>query len=466
VNVVPMDRERVLSHQTVLVEGGRITALGPGDKVQVPAGAVRVDGRGKYLIPGLADMHAHLGTREIERHMFSYVAHGITTVREIDPVEDERMMSLKAPAVRPRLYFSASITPPAREARLKSAGLDSIAARVAASKAAGYDIISLRADYPREDRVFFDSLAVIARRLGLPLASHTNSESFDGMLVLGAYGGSVEHLYAFRDVIAQPAADVSALEVQALADATRRAGAWITVTLDCTEQRQYPMGSDIKVARQMVKALQDAGAGLLLGADADNAHGLSPSVVHEELMEMVRAGLTPYQALLTGTRNVAQYFGKLDSSGTVAVGKWADLVLLSGHPLADIRHTLEPAGVMRAGRWFDRPELDQGLLTSPKAWFGEEIPGSIMPQIVDEQKEIKEHYGKFEALLDSLGPRPQGRDASYEHVLRSLADELGAMRGILTPAQRETFDPQARVWMREQARQGYPVTVPGVASAP
>jgi imidazolonepropionase-like amidohydrolase len=74
---------------------------------------------------------------------------------------------------------------------------------------------------------------------------------------------------------------------------------------------------------------------------------------------LVRAGLTPYQALHTGTRNVAQFLGLLDSSGTVAVGKWADPVLLNGNPLQDIQHAREPAGVMINGRWLDRTELDQ-----------------------------------------------------------------------------------------------------------
>jgi hypothetical protein len=60
VNVVPMDAERVLAKQTVLVEGGRITALGPTDQVEVPLGATKIDGKGQYLIPGLADCHAHL----------------------------------------------------------------------------------------------------------------------------------------------------------------------------------------------------------------------------------------------------------------------------------------------------------------------------------------------------------------------------------------------------------------------
>src|SRR5689334_4945275 len=91
VSVIPMNREQVLEHQTVLVQGNRITALGPAQKIQVPDEAKKVDGRGKYLIPGLADMHVHISVdldsgseavpKDIERRLFALVANGVTTIR-------------------------------------------------------------------------------------------------------------------------------------------------------------------------------------------------------------------------------------------------------------------------------------------------------------------------------------------------------------------------------------------------
>ena len=83
--------------------------------------------------------------------------------------------------------------------------------------------------------------------------------------------------------------------------------------------------------------------------------------MHDELAALVGAGLTPYQALVTGTRNPAAYLRLQDSSGTVAAGKWADLILLNGNPLEDVQHAKKPAGVMIAGQWLDRVRLDQGL---------------------------------------------------------------------------------------------------------
>jgi hypothetical protein len=125
--------------------------------------------------------------------------------------------------------------------------------------------------------------------------------------------------------------------------------------------------------RQVVEALHDAGAGLLLGTDAPAGHPLVGFSVHRELVELVAAGLTPYEALATGTRNVAEYFGTLDSTGTITVGKRADLVLLAGNPLQDIHHTAQPAGVMLNGRWLSRKMLDRQLArfkTLPLAWQG------------------------------------------------------------------------------------------------
>jgi hypothetical protein len=87
VAVIPMDRERLLPHQTVVVQDGRITALGATGKVRIPSGATRVDGRGKFLIPGLSDMHTHLsygGHLHVERQLFILFAAGITTVRNMD----------------------------------------------------------------------------------------------------------------------------------------------------------------------------------------------------------------------------------------------------------------------------------------------------------------------------------------------------------------------------------------------
>jgi imidazolonepropionase-like amidohydrolase len=108
---------------------------------------------------------------------------------------------------------------------------------------------------------------------------------------------------------------------------------------------------------QVVKALHDAGAGLLVGTDAANPYVFYGSSVHEELALFVEAGLTPYEALLAATRAPAEFLAD-PSFGTVETGKRADLVLLTANPLEDIAATRAIAGVVLHGRWLPRTELD------------------------------------------------------------------------------------------------------------
>jgi imidazolonepropionase-like amidohydrolase len=121
------------------------------------------------------------------------------------------------------------------------------------------------------------------------------------------------------------------------------------------------------VRRQLIRALQAGGAGLLLGSDAPQIYNVPGYSIHRELEALVAAGLTPYQALETGTRNVALFFGTSAHTGTIEVGKRADLVLLEGNPLADIRNTGPRAGVMLRGRWLPQAEIEFRLSAIAKS---------------------------------------------------------------------------------------------------
>lgn len=118
----------------------------------------------------------------------------------------------------------------------------------------------------------------------------------------------------------------------------------------------------ILLRRQLIKSLHDAGAGLLLGSDAPQVFNVPGFSIHRELAMLVEAGLTPYQALRTGTVNAARWLGHAGETGTVERGQRADLVLLDDNPLADVRNTRRVHGVMLNGRWLDRAALDSLLL--------------------------------------------------------------------------------------------------------
>ena len=116
----------------------------------------------------------------------------------------------------------------------------------------------------------------------------------------------------------------------------------------------------IKLRRRLIKACQEYGVGLLLGCDAPQVFNVPGSSTHNELEYLVRSGLTPYQALRTGTVNVASYLNLADA-GVIKPGASADLVLINGNPLSDITQTKKISGVMINGKWLSREYIDEGL---------------------------------------------------------------------------------------------------------
>jgi hypothetical protein len=118
----------------------------------------------------------------------------------------------------------------------------------------------------------------------------------------------------------------------------------------------------LAVRDKVLKALVDAGAGVVLGSDAPQIFSVPGySIVLREMPAMIKAGLTPYQVLRSGTRDVAEYFGTLDRTGTVAAGRQADLLLLEANPLEDVGHVARRVGVMLRGRWLPAAEIDERL---------------------------------------------------------------------------------------------------------
>jgi imidazolonepropionase-like amidohydrolase len=420
VNVVPMDRERVLRDHTVVVRGERIVALGPAASVTVPEGARRIEGRGHYLIPGLAEMHAHFpgGTAPdsaIERVLLMNVAHGITTVRNM--LGDPRHLPLRERAnkgelLSPYIYTSG----PSLNGKSVPTSEAAVTA-VEAQKAAGYDFLKI---HPGITRGVFEDLAATANRVGIRFAGHVPLEVGLPRALELRYD-TIDHIDGYIEALVRAEAPVDPGQSQffginlarhldeskipALVEATKKAGTWIVPTqvlfdnlIDeqdpdvmakrpemrwATEQQiaqwtaakhKFREAPDFDAAtraryletrRRILKSLHDGGVGMLLGADAPQMWNVPGYATLRELDSMVRAGLTPFEALSMGTRQVAVYYGTEATTGTIAEGRRADLVLLEANPLENVEHVRRQAGVMLRGTWLPRAELDKKLDAAP-----------------------------------------------------------------------------------------------------
>jgi len=418
VTLIPMDSERVLRDQTVIVEGRRITKVGPSATTAAPEGATRIEGRGRFLIPGLAEMHAHFpspqgleqyGEAFGDRLLYLNVACGVTTVRGmIGGPRDLRIREEVARGLRigPQIFtagpsINGNSVPDGRAAWRT----------VTEQRAAGYDLLKIHPGVPRGA---FDEVARTARAEGIPFAGHIPA---DVGLVHALRSGirTVEHLDGYvealqKDGTALPAQTgffgssivdtVDEAKIASLVAATRAAGAWNTPTqvlldnlyggatpeevaarpemkyVPAAMREQWRTGAQqfrgpdfdaargrrfIELRRRLLRALRDGGAGLLLGADAPQVYNVPGFATLRELESLVAAGLTSFQALQAGTRNPAIALGVPESFGTIEVGRRADLLLLEADPLADIRNVWKRAGVVAAGRWFPAAELDAKL---------------------------------------------------------------------------------------------------------
>ena len=417
--------DTVRAHQTVIVRDGRIVAVGPATETEVPRGARRIDGRGRWLMPGLWDMHVHAFAHEFAD--FSgplMLAWGVTGARDMGfYVDTARFWRGEVAAGRvegPRMVIGGRLDGPAiRAPWVARAATDAEARRAVDSLAdAGTDFIKV---YSSLGRAAYFAAADQARRRGIAFAGHV-PHSVSTLEAIRAGQRSIEHeddlmractgedAALRRELSTKPAGAPPSAELAMIRDHARRmrtgydaprctallaamARARTRLTPTLAVYQPYLARTDTAVMHPSALAwvppplqavwrarLNRATAGdsgvvasffslprtgeahrlgvrLMAGTDAPLAYVFPGLSLHDELALLVRAGLTPMQAIRAATYEPAAYLGALDSLGTIRPGRAADLVLLDRDPLADIRNTRAISAVIARGRVVDRAAL-------------------------------------------------------------------------------------------------------------
>jgi imidazolonepropionase-like amidohydrolase len=403
VNVVDVVDGRIVPNSMVTISGQTITSVTQNGAP--PTGARVVDGQGKFLIPGLWDMHAHIQGNE-KAWLPLYVANGVTGIRDmgadLDFILDIREASSSGRTLGPRIVAAGPIlddAPGDWPLRIRVRNPDEGRAAVQLLKRRGVDLIKVHNFTPRD--VFF-AIVDEARRQQLPVAGHVPLKvtiqegvdagmvtiehmSEDGRVWKACSGGAQYRPDACRPffemlarrhvwqtptlvalaelaVIGTPA---SAISPDQLAYANKRFLEFHAANQSFFLKRPEIVGimkNLAEVAKVVTRDMAAAGVGILAGCDAM----IAGFCVHDELSTMVAGGMTPAAALQTATVNPARYLGREMTLGTIAAGRLAGLVLLDANPLQDIANVRRIRAVFTAGRLLDRSALDQ-LLSQARA---------------------------------------------------------------------------------------------------
>lgn len=415
-SVVPMSQGGELAHHTVVIRGGRIIAVAPSSELPVPAGITAIDGTGKWLMPGLTDMHVHVFGDD---QLAMLVAAGVTTVRNMygnpqhlawrDRVARGELLGPTIVTAGPLIDGDPPIWP-GSTVLVNPADADKV---VTDQKAAGYDFLK---PYSRLSKPAYEALAAAGKRHGMLLEGHVpDAVGLDGVLAAGQR--TIEHLDGYLvaqvpdgvklpdDRRARLHATLAHLDRSRLAGAVARtvaAGTWNCPTLvvydrlgalddlpalrrrvawldklpsalvDAWDPKQdfrlqSYTAADFAAIRtasteraRVLAALAAAGAPLLVGTDTGNPFVVPGAALHDEIELMIAAGLPRPRVLRAATADAARFLGAPREAGVVEVGARADLLLVASDPLT-APLPLVPDGVVLRGTWLPHAELEAKL---------------------------------------------------------------------------------------------------------
>ena len=410
VHVIPMTKDGlILENQTVIISEGRISEIIEANKIKFGPNTPVIDGTGKYLIPGLAEMHGHVPPTHppanfpafynedyVESTLFLYVSAGITTVRGM--LGYDRQLELKEKVLNreyigPNLYLAG----PSFNGNTVSSP-DQAREKVRQQVEEGWDLLKIHPGLTLEE---YNAMADEANKLGIRFGGHVpeavgiERAIEAGQETMDHIDGYVSYLQAFEgaeleskmDEIIQKtkehgvwivptqalwetiigAADYEAMqnydELKFIPQAVRNSyNAFVANNIEGNPELDREAAKEHAELRQrLLEEMNKAGVNILMGTDAPQLFSVPGFSIHRELPYMKKAGMTNYEILHSGTKAVGDYFSNEDDFGTIEEGKRADLILMDSNPLESLDAIQNHSGVMVNGLWLSRDKIDEKL---------------------------------------------------------------------------------------------------------
>ncbi len=416
ITVLDVTTGELLNNRNVIIDSGRIKRITAED-LDLEVYDTVIDGTGKFLMPGLAEMHAHIpppttSTERIEETLFLYLSRGVTTIRGMlgHPLHLElREKTAAGELLSPRIY-TASPSLNGNSVKSKEEAIT----KVTQYQKEGYDFLKI---HPGIERDVFDQVVETANTVGIPFSGHVPVAVGIRHALKSNYA-SIDHVDGFLEGLVPASANVKADEngffgyaFTPLADLTKidelvamakKHEVWIVSTqslferwfapitayelLNQSEMKYMPKTtlenwrttkenymqdenfSEVQwqsfdsIRRKLIKKLQDDGHGMLLGSDAPQLFNVPGFSIQHEIQGMLNAGLTPLEIIKSGTVNPAKFFDAADEFGQVKEGLSADLIILGNNPLENLT-TLKIDGVMVRGKYLSHDKIGEKLET-------------------------------------------------------------------------------------------------------